>query len=44
MMCSAVICAKFTDSDLSHTCVETHPGICSPLIHTILSNDSVNEE
>ena len=33
-------CAKCTNSDSSRACLKSHPGICSPLIHSIVSNDS----
>ena len=33
---------KCIDSDSYHACTECHPGICSPLIHSIASNDSVS--
>ena len=26
------------------TCAKSHPGICSPLIHSIVSNDSVSRQ
>ena len=29
------------DSVSSHACAKSHPGICSPSIHSIVSNDSV---
>ena len=35
-------CAKCTDLDSSHTFAKSHLGICSPLIHSIVSNDSVS--
>ena len=35
-------CAKCTDTDLSYACAKSHPDICSPLIHSIVSNDSVS--
>ena len=35
-------CAKCTDSDSSRTCAKSHPGICSPLIYSIVSYDSVS--
>ena len=34
-------CAKCTDSDSSHACAKSHPGICAPLIYCVLSYDSV---
>ena len=33
-------CAKCPDSDSSHACAKSDPGICSPLIHSIVSNVS----
>ena len=35
-------CAKCTDSDPSHACAKSHPCICSQLIHSIVSDDSVS--
>ena len=35
-------CPKCTDSDSSHTCAKSQLGICSPLIHSVVSNDSVS--
>ena len=32
-------CAICTDSDSSHACANSHPGIYSPLVHLIVSND-----
>ena len=38
-------CAKCSDSDLTHACaVKSDLGICSPLIHSTVSNDSVSEQ
>ena len=34
-------CAKYTDSDFFHACTNSHPGMYSPLMHSIESNDSV---
>ena len=36
------VCAKCTDSDSYSACAKSHPGICSPLIHSIVSIDSVS--
>ena len=36
-------CAKCTFSDSSRACVKSHPGIFSPLIRSIVSNDSVSD-
>ena len=36
--------AKCTDSDSSHVCAKSHPGICSPLIHSMVSNNSVSRQ
>ena len=33
-------CAKSTDTSREST--KSHPGICSPFIHSIVSNDSVS--
>ena len=30
---------KCADSDSSHACAKSHPGICSLLIHSIVTND-----
>ena len=35
-------CTKCSDSDSSHACAKSHLGICSTLIHSIVSNDSVS--
>ena len=35
-------CAKCSNSDSSHACAKYHSGICSPLIHSIVSSDSVS--
>ena len=35
-------CAECTDSDSPRACAKTHPGICFPLIHSVVSNDSVS--
>ena len=35
-------CTKCTDSDSSRACSKSHPCICSPLIHSIESNNSVS--
>ena len=35
-------CAECTDSGSSHTCRKFYLGICFPLIHSIVSIDSVN--
>ena len=37
-------CVKCTDSSSFRACAKSHPGICSPLIHSIVSNDSVIEQ
>ena len=37
-------CAKCTYSDSSWECAKSHVGISSPLIHSIMSNDSVNKQ
>ena len=37
-------CAKCIVSDSSHSCAKSHLGICSPLIHSIVSNDSVSRQ
>ena len=29
---------------LSGTCAKYHPGLCSPVIHSVVSNDSVSEQ
>ena len=34
-------CAKCTDSDSFRACAKFHPGICSPWLHLIVSNDYV---
>ena len=34
--------AKYTNSDLLHACARSHPGIYPPLIHSLVSNDSVS--
>ena len=31
-----------TDSDSSRACGNSHPGVCSPSIHSIISNDFVS--
>ena len=36
--------AKCTDSDSSPICAMSHPGICYPLIHSIVSNYSDSED
>ena len=33
--------ARNTHSDPSHACAKYHPGICSPLIDSVVSSDSV---
>ena len=35
-------CAKRTDSDSSCACVKYYPGLWSPFIHSVVSNDSVS--
>ena len=35
-------CAKCTDTDSSRACSKSHPSLCSQLIHSIVSNDSVS--
>ena len=35
-------CAKCTDSDSFRACMKSHPGVSSPLVHSIASNDSVS--
>ena len=35
-------CANCTDSDSSCACGNSHPGVCSPSIHSIISNDFVS--
>ena len=35
-------CAKCTDLDSYRACAESHPSFCSTLIHSTVSNDSVN--
>ena len=37
-------CTKCTVSDSSHTCTKSHPGICSSLRHSIVSNDFVGRQ
>ena len=34
--------AKCTDSESSHACAKSHPDICFPLVHSVVSNDSVS--
>ena len=34
-------CTKCTDLDSSLACAKSHPGLCSPFIHSIVSNYSV---
>ena len=34
-------CAQCTNSDSSHACAKSYPGMCSPLIHCVVPNDSV---
>ena len=35
-------CADCTDLDLYHTFAKSHLGICSTLMHSVVSNDSVS--
>ena len=35
-------CGKCTYSDTTHACAKFDPGICFPLLHSIVSNDSVS--
>ena len=37
-------CAKCTDSDSSDACANSHPDICSRLIHSVMSNDSISRQ
>ena len=37
-----VIRSNTVDSYSSHACTKSHPGICSPLVHSLVSNDSVS--
>ena len=37
-------CAKCTNSNSSCACLKYHHDICSPLIHSIVSNDSVSRQ
>ena len=35
-------CVKCIDSDSSRACAKSHPSICSPFVHSIVSNDFVS--
>ena len=37
-------CAEWTDSDSYLGCRKSHPGIFSPLIHSVVSNDSFSRQ
>ena len=37
-------CTKCTDSDSSFLCETYHLGLCSPFIHSVVSNDSVGRQ
>ena len=35
-------CAKYTYLDSSYACAKSRPGICSPFVQSIVSNESVS--
>ena len=37
-------CTKSIDSNSSYACAKSHPGICFPLIYSIMPNDSVSRQ
>ena len=41
---TASTCAKYTDSDSFCAYVKYHSDLCSPFIHSVISNDSVNRK